>query len=90
MNGKWQTSPSPKGMSGGAIIKVQGIQMSPPFSSNNNAKQLLSAITIEQGREKYGKPGVIVGTRIGVHLGLIEKFLPGLIDDLPRINGHPA
>jgi hypothetical protein len=80
MGGRWQTSPTPKGISGGAIVKIQGVEMSPPFSIESNAKQLLSAITIEQRREKAGKPGVIIGTRIGVHLGLIHTFLPGLLD----------
>ncbi|WP_067098511.1 hypothetical protein [Marinomonas atlantica] len=80
MGGSWQTSPTPKGVSGGAIVKIQGVEMLPPFSIKSNAKQLLSAITIEQRREKAGKPGVIIGTRIGVHLGLIHTYLPGLLD----------
>lgn len=80
MAGSWQKSPTPKGFSGGAIIKVQGVKISPPFSTDLNAKQYLSAITIEQRREKAGKPGVLIGTRIGVHLGLIEKYLPRLLD----------
>lgn len=80
MNGNWQTSPTPKGMSGGAIIKVQGINSFPPLLYNSEPRQLLCAITIEQRREKSGKPGVLIGTRIGVHLGLIEKYLPDLID----------
>ena len=80
MGGRWQTSPTPKGVSGGAIIKIQGVEMSPPFSIKSNAQQLLSAITIEQRREKAGKPGAIIGTRIGVHLGLIHTYLPGLLD----------
>lgn len=80
MAGNWQTSPTPKGLSGGAIVKVQGVEMSPPFSTKSNARQLLSAITIEQRREKAGRPGVIVGTRIGVHLGLIDTYLPGVLD----------
>jgi len=51
MDENWQTSPTPKGLSGGAIVKVQGVEMSPPFSTKSNAKQLLAAITIEQRRE---------------------------------------
>lgn len=80
MNGQWRTAPTPKGMSGGAIIKVAGVTMSPPFVAHPEPRQLLSAITIEQRREKTGKPGVLVGTRIGVHLGLIDKFLPNFLD----------
>jgi hypothetical protein len=80
MNGKWQTSPTPKGISGGAIIKVEGVTMSPPFVAHPESRQLLSAITIEQKRGKAGKPGVLIGTRISVHLGLIDKFLPNFLD----------
>lgn len=54
--------------------------MSPPFVAHPEPRQLLPAITIEQRREKAGKPGVLVGTRIGVHLGLIDKFLPNFLD----------
>jgi hypothetical protein len=79
MDENWQTSPTPMGLSGGAIVKVQGVEMSPPFSTKSNAKQLLAAITIEQRREKAGRPGVIIGTRIGVHLGLIDTYLQGLL-----------
>ena len=80
MDKKWQTSPIPKGISGGAIIKVEGVKVFPPLLSKSEPKQLLSAITIAQRREKQGKPGVLIGTRINVHLSLIEKFLPSLID----------
>lgn len=80
MDGKWKTSPTPKGISGGAVIKVEGVSMAPPLSSDQNAKQLLTAITVEQRREKAGKPGVLIGTRIGVHLGLIDTYLPNLIN----------
>lgn len=80
MDNKWQTSPRPKGISGGAIIKVQGVKVFPPLISNSEPKQLLSAITIAQRREHKGKLGVLIGTRINVHLSLIEKYLPNLID----------
>ena len=80
MNGSWQTSPSPKGISGGALVRVEGIGMKPPFSINQEPKQLLSAITIECRKEKDGKPGVLIGTRIGVHLGLIDTYLTDLLD----------
>lgn len=79
INGGWQTSPSPKGISGGAIIKVEGVNLRPPFSSSQQPRQLLSAITIEMRREKDGRPGVLIGTRVGVHLGLIDQYIPGLI-----------
>jgi hypothetical protein len=80
VNGRWQKSPSPKGMSGGAIVKVHGINIKPPFQTAAEPKQLLSAITIEQRREKARKPGVLLGTRIKIHINLINKYLPHIID----------
>jgi len=78
----WQTSPSLRGVSGGAIARVFGVSVAPPFSVSENARQLLTAIAIEQRREKDGKPGSIVGTRIGVHLTLINRFLPSVLEGL--------
>lgn len=77
---QWQTSPSLRGISGGAIARITGISVTHPFSVSDNAKQLLTAIVIEQRREKHGKPGAIVGTRISVHLSLIQKFLPNILE----------
>lgn len=79
MNGHWQTSPKPTGISGGAIIKVCGVSMKPPFKSDVETRQKLVAITIEQRREKHGNPGVLIGTRISVHLSLIQKYLPEVL-----------
>jgi hypothetical protein len=84
VDGTWQKSPKPKGMSGGAIIKAQGTSLN--FKKINNetrkpSQQLLTAITIEQYNDKGKNIGYLVGTRINVHLGLIHQFLPGLLDD---------
>jgi hypothetical protein len=78
VNGSWQKSPIPRGFSGGAIIKVDGISMSIREQDKRNPKQVLSAITIEYRRENHGKPGVLIGTRIEVYLKLIDHFLPAL------------
>jgi len=84
---KWQTSPIPKGLSGGAIIKVIGTNLLPIERTDEKVEQKLSAITIEQHRKKGNKIGHLIGTRINVHLGLIHQFLPGLLDDfLKRTN----
>ena len=80
IDGNWKMSPKPKGMSGGAIIKVKGTKTS-ELNNNKNLKQILTAITIEQHRGKHKNPGVLVGTRINVYLGLIYQFVPGLLDD---------
>ena len=82
VDNKWTTSPKPKGMSGGAIIKAQGTSISFIQKQKPVEKQLLSAITIEQHRDKLNKPGILIGTRIIVHLGLINKFMPELLKDI--------
>lgn len=82
IDGNWNLSPKPTGISGGAIIKIEGINLFPPFGLEKKTKQLLTAITIEQRREKPGKPGALIGTRVGVHLGLIDNYLPNILDDL--------
>jgi len=87
VNENWQTSPVPKGLSGGAIIKVKGTNLLPVKKAEEKVEQKLSAITIEQHRKKGNKIGHLIGTRINVHLGLIHQFLPGLLDDfLKRMN----
>jgi len=81
VDGLWQTSPIPKGISGGAIMKVIGTNCNPNYKNTRQPKQLLTAITIEQHREKGNKPGILIGTRINAYLGLIHKFLPELLTD---------
>lgn len=84
IGGRWQTSPSPKGISGGAMIKAKGIPMVPRPGlcfHEETARQLLSGITIAQRRERGGKPGALIATRIGVHLGLIQNYLPEVFID---------
>jgi hypothetical protein len=80
VDGSLQTLPRPKGMSGGAIFKIEGVTTSSLLSPPPNPDVLLSAITIAHRPQKAGKPSVLIGTRVGVHLGLIEKYLPGLLD----------
>ncbi|WP_318582149.1 hypothetical protein [Bacillus paranthracis] len=85
LNGIWQTSPTPKGFSGGAIIRIDGITASTDAIDKPEAKQLLTGIIIEQRREKNKEIGVLIGTKIWVHLLAIQKFLPELADE---INSH--
>ena len=85
VDGRFQDAPGLKGLSGGAIVRVDGVSlMAPIFPAAGVVTQRLAAITIARRKEKLGKPGAIVGTRIGVHLGLIENYLPGL---LPKFVG---
>lgn len=82
VEGRWQTSPSPKGMSGGAILRIDGLRAIPGEPSPRPPKALLSAITTELRRKRKETPQVLIGARIGFHLGLIYKYLPGGLDGL--------
>lgn len=77
VNGNWQHSPTPKGFSGGAMIKVDGISIL--GEDTFSPRQLLGGIIIEHRKDKGKETGVLIGTRIGVHLGLIHQFLPELM-----------
>lgn len=76
VNGQWQKSPVPAGFSGGGIFRIDGLFTSPLLLRPAKFTPLLAAITIEHKRGKNGNPGVLIGTRIAVHLALIQKFLP--------------
>ncbi|MDI6032761.1 hypothetical protein QLS91_06715 [Flavobacterium sp. LB2P84] len=82
VNQKWQTSPIPRGLSGGGLIKFKGTNIKELTKPVNDATQLLSAITIEHYRDKGGKLGVLIGTRINVHLGLIAQLLPDALEGI--------
>lgn len=75
----WQASPSLKGMSGGAIFRIEGIPGSPHIRVDLNPVPKLTAITVERARKTASAPAGVLGTRIGFHLGLIEKYNPGLV-----------
>ncbi|PKH51915.1 hypothetical protein CXF68_15000 [Tenacibaculum sp. Bg11-29] len=83
MDKKWKTSPIPRGMSGGAIIKAQGTSTHPFYRDKirKEKKQLLSAIIIEHYKDNNDKLGHLVSTRINVHLGLILKYMPEIFRD---------
>ncbi|WP_461672524.1 hypothetical protein [Priestia megaterium] len=84
LNGIWQTSPTPKGFSGGAIIRVDGVSVNRDISNKPGYKQLLTGIIIEQRREKNKEMGVLIGTKIDIHLALIKHFLPYLAVEIDR------
>jgi hypothetical protein len=79
INNQWFSSPIPRGISGGAIIKFAGTNA---FSSENkDIRQLLTAITIEYHEEKGVKKGALIGTRVRVHLGLLYQDMPDLFTE---------
>lgn len=81
IKGRWHLAPKLNGISGGPIIRIEGVNLELPTKDIKDCKQLLTAITIGQQSEKHGKPGILIGTRVMVHLGLINQFLPELFDN---------
>ncbi|PMG54159.1 hypothetical protein BCT40_10445 [Vibrio lentus] len=82
LNGAWNKSPKPQGISGGGIFKVDGVSFLPSFPDKHEPSGKLTAITIAHKQEKGGNPGSLIGTRIGVHLGLIYQFLPEALESI--------
>ncbi len=79
VNNNWQLSPRPRGLSGGAIIKAKGTSIR-GASKFNEITQQLSAIITEHHKDKNKQLGKLVGTRINIHLELINQFIPGLLE----------
>lgn len=80
VNMKWQQAPSIRGLSGGAIFRIDGIHATHAVKNRRTPRAKLSAILIERrkGSVRDKIYPAIVGTRLGVHLGLIHKYLPDL------------
>jgi hypothetical protein len=78
-DGKWQTSPRPKGMSGGAILDIQGLPADLRLPPRETLDAKLCSIVTEWRPPIDGTPSVLVGSRIGHHLNLIQQLLPGLV-----------
>ncbi|MGE8723365.1 hypothetical protein ACO2KH_18690 [Leptospira terpstrae] len=78
---QWLTSPRPQGVSGGAIIRINGLSIFPTNIETKTPVQKLSSIMTQHHREKNRNPGYILGTRINVFLGLLKKYFPKLVDD---------
>lgn len=69
---QWLKSPTPRGFSGGAIIRI--IDM--PGRKGIEHKQVLSGIIIEHIKKSKRIEGLLVGTRLAVYMAAIEKFMP--------------
>lgn len=74
IDGRWQLSPTPRGFSGGAIIKVV------PLKTEKGIiyVQKLTGIITEHRKKNDKMDGILIGARINVHLAAINKFLPKL------------
>jgi hypothetical protein len=79
VDGKWQTAPSIRGFSGGAIFRIPNLS---PFTSATKTEFgeiKLAAILIERRKgERDRFFSAAVATRLGIHFGLIHKYLPEL------------
>lgn len=76
---KWQTAPSIRGFSGGAMFRVDEIRTIASSVATPEPRLKLAAIVIERRKGERNKffSGA-VGTRLGVYFGLIHQYLPGL------------
>lgn len=77
INGLLQKTPTLHGLSGGPIIKLEGVNYNFKKQSTSE-KQKLTAIVIEYKNHANKVDRVLIGTRISVHLKLIKRFLPDL------------
>jgi len=80
-HGRWQSAPSLHGLSGGAIIRVGGLFKDPKKDCASVPAPCLTAIVTERRPKKNEGFPVLVGSRIWFHIGLIERYLPGLIKE---------
>ena len=74
INGKRQQSPTPRGFSGGAMIKV----IAEETEQGVKYKQKLVGIITEHRNKSREMEGVLIGTRIIAHLSAIHKYMPEL------------
>lgn len=72
---KWQTAPTPRGMSGGALVRIHGLPADPTLPRQRAARPFLRSVITERHKGRQS----LRGCNIGYHLGLIEKYLPGLL-----------
>lgn len=78
VNGKWQKSPSMVGMSGGAVFRIPDLRPHPLYVTPRSIRSVLSGIIIERRKKLGAIVPTLVSSRIGYHLGLIDKYLPEL------------
>jgi hypothetical protein len=76
--GKWQMSPKPKGMSGGAVLDIRGLSADLGVPSREAPDAKLVSIITEWRPPDGKKPPALIGCRVGYYLYLIRQFLPGL------------
>lgn len=79
VDGKWQKSPSIQGFSGGAMFRIPGVSPVTSLTKISFGQIKLAAILIERKKGEGDRFfSSAIGTRLGVHYGLIHNYLPGL------------
>lgn len=78
IGGQWQTSPSIRGFSGGAMFRISGLSPLPSASADNLVKVKLAAILIARCKRNDRFDSAMVGTRLGVYFQMIDRYLPDL------------
>lgn len=81
IGGTWQSSPSPRGMSGGAMFRIQGLPADPTAQPAPAPEPKLGAIITELRPASAESPQALIGSKIAHHLSLIHQFLPGLLEE---------
>jgi hypothetical protein len=76
---RWQTAPGVRGLSGGAIVRISGLPSDLRLPAGPSQVAKLTAITIARRPDRGDQLGLLIGTRISVHLGLIARHHPNLL-----------
>jgi hypothetical protein len=72
---RWITSPQPRGMSGGAVLRIRDLPVDPTTPVYKAVSPKLRAIICE----RHVKTESLRGTNIRSHLALIERYIPGIL-----------
>jgi hypothetical protein len=76
---KWQTAPSIRGFSGGAIFRIPNLSLFTSATKTEPDKVKLAAILIERRKGRRDRFfSAAVGTRLEIFFKLIHKYLPEL------------
>lgn len=79
VEGQWQKSPSIRGFSGGAMFRIPSVSPVTSLTKTSFGQIKLTAILIEHKKGEGDRFfSSAIGTRLGVHFGLIHKYLPEL------------
>jgi hypothetical protein len=76
IDGKWQASPKPKGISGGAILDIYGLSSDLSLPPAEELEAKMCSIVTAWRSPIDGAPSALVGSRVSHHLKLIKECWP--------------